>query len=40
MDTKKFHLIKWGTIIAPYEHGGVAIIDPAMINKALGAKKL
>jgi hypothetical protein len=37
-NTKKFHLINWKQICQPYNKGGLAIKDPAIMNRSLGAK--
>lgn len=36
--TNKFHLVKWATICASTEHGGMGIIDPTLVNQEMGAK--
>ena len=38
MQKKKFHLVKWTTIKAPKDKGGLGIRDPEQMNKDLGAK--
>lgn len=36
--TKKNHLIKCETIMHTYPHGGLAIRDPILMNKGIGAR--
>ena len=37
---KNVHLLKWETMIYPYNHDGLEIKSPTTTNKALGAKIL
>jgi hypothetical protein len=39
-NNKRFHLISWSIVRAPKMHGGLGILDPRLMNLALGGKIL